>query len=92
MKTSGLQLSEKHLTILGWLASMCAIAMYVSYIDQIRLNLAGDKGSLILPMATVINCCLWIAYGFLRSKPDIPIIVANLPGVVLGLICFITAL
>ena len=85
-------LSDKHLKTLGWLASLCAIAMYVSYIDQIRLNLSGAKGSLLLPLVTVFNCILWIGYGWLRDKKDFPIIMANIPGVVLGLICFVTAL
>ena len=85
-------LPDKHLRTLGWIASLCAILMYVSYIDQIRLNLSGQKGSLILPLATVLNCTLWIGYGYLRDKKDLPIIVANVPGVVLGVICFLTAL
>ena len=85
-------LTEKQITTIGWIATCTAILMYMSYIDQIRMNLDGQKGSLLLPLATTINCSLWVIYGFLKKKKDWPIIVANFPGVVLGLTAFITAL
>lgn len=71
---------------------MTAIAMYLSYIDQIRLNLAGEKGSVLQPIATIVNCALWVTYGFAREKSYWPIVLANAPGVVLGLDVLLTAL
>ncbi|MBB6190179.1 uncharacterized protein with PQ loop repeat [Sphingobium wenxiniae] len=85
-------MSDRGLHILGWIASATAVAMYMSYLDQIRLNLAGQKGSLIQPGATFMNCSLWVAYGFLREKKDWPIVIANGPGIVLGAVAFATAL
>lgn len=85
-------MQEKSLRILGWMASATAVAMYVSYVDQIRLNLDGHKGSLLQPAATVLNCVLWAAYGVFREKRDWPIVIANLPGIVLGLGALVTAL
>jgi len=85
-------MSDRALRILGWIASATAVAMYMSYLDQIRLNLAGQKGSLIQPMATLVNCSLWVAYGFLREKRDWPIVIANAPGILLGATAFLTAL
>ena len=85
-------LSEKRLALLGWMATAMAVAMYMSYIDQIRLNLGGAKGSVMLPIATICNCSLWLAYGFCRKKRDWPIVLANLPGVVLGAVTLATAL
>ena len=85
-------MSERKLLLLGWIATATAVAMYLSYIDQIRLNLAGDKGSTIQPLATIVNCALWVAYGFLREKRDWPIVLANAPGVILGGIALATAL
>ena len=35
---------EKFLSILGWVATATAMAMYISYIPQIGSNLAGHKG------------------------------------------------
>jgi hypothetical protein len=35
---------------------------------------------------------LWSAYGFLRPKRDWPIVAANSPGILFGLIALITAL
>ncbi|MBW6523033.1 SWEET family sugar transporter [Sphingomonas sp. RHCKR47] len=84
---------DRHLRILGWVATATAVAMYLSYIDQIQLNLAGEKGSLIQPLATMVNCSLWVAYGSLRRpRRDWPIVLANAPGVLLGAISFATAL
>lgn len=69
-----------------------ALAMYFSYIDQIMLNLSGQKGSFILPVVTTINCVFWVLYGALKTRKDWPIIVCNLPGIVLGIITAITAI
>ncbi|MGE5453106.1 MAG: SemiSWEET family transporter [Acidobacteriota bacterium] len=84
-------LQENALRTLGWAASATAVAMYVSYVDQIRLNLDGHKGSLLQPAATVLNCLLWTGYGLFRPQRDWPIVLANLPGIVLGLAALITA-
>ena len=77
---------------IGWFASVMAVVMYFSYIDQIRLNLGGHPGSVILPIITFINCSAWTAYGFLMEKRAWPIIVANVPGIFLGIITAITAI
>ena len=68
-----------------------AIAMYFSYIDQIMRNLHGHQGSVILPITTTINCAAWTLYAGLKTKKDWPIIMCNVPGVVLGIITAITA-
>ncbi len=84
--------SDRTLRIIGWIATATAVAMYVSYIDQIGRNLGGEKGSVLQPVVTVINCSLWSAYGLLRQPRDWPIVLANAPGVVLGAIAAVTAL
>lgn len=69
------------------------MAMYVSYIPQIDNNLQGVKGSWLQPLVAAINCVLWVGYGVLKQpRRDWPIIVANLPGIVFGLLAFATAL
>jgi uncharacterized protein with PQ loop repeat len=85
-------LDERTLRVIGWCATVTAILMYGSYLDQIRMNLAGEKGAVIQPLATVFNTCLWTAYGWLHKEKDWPIIVANVPGIVLGATCLYTAL
>lgn len=85
-------MNEKKVIILGWIASTMAILMYFSYIDQIRLNISGHTGSIILPFITVINCTTWTLYGFLKPKKDWPIIACNVPGIILGIITIATAL
>lgn len=85
-------MNQRAVQVIGWLASLAAIIMFVSYVDQIRLNLDGHKGSIIQPAATVLNCTLWFVYGLGKVKKDWPIMAANFPGIILGAIAFITAL
>lgn len=84
-------MTEAQVDKIGWFASLMAIAMYFSYIDQIMLNLQGQTGSIILPIVTTINCSAWVAYGWLKAKKDWPIISCNIPGIILGIITATTA-
>lgn len=85
--------NNKFFAILGWAATVTAIAMYVSYIPQISNNLNGMKGDWLQPLVAAFNCTLWVTYGILKKpKRDWPIITANLPGIVFGLFAFITAI
>lgn len=85
-------MSDKLANKIGWFASLMGALMYLSYIDQIRLNIAGQPGSIILPTVTTINCIAWLSYGALKSKKDWPIITCNVPGIILGVITAVTGL
>jgi uncharacterized protein with PQ loop repeat len=85
-------MQEKHVNAIGWFASLMAICMYFSYIDQIMLNLNGNPGSTILPIITTINCTAWTSYGYLKAVKDWPIIICNIPGIILGAITAITTI
>ena len=76
--------------IIGRIASVLSVIMYVSYITVIATNLGGHPGSPWQPLAAFFNCSMWTAYGFMKPKKDIPIIVANVPGIFLGFLAFIT--
>jgi len=84
--------NDKFFRILGFVATATSMAMYVSYIPQITHNLQGDKGDWLQPLVAAINCMLWVVYGILKKpKRDLPIIIANSPGILFGLFAFITA-
>ena len=85
-------MNEKIVKALGSVAAVAAIVMYVSYIPQIIGNLHGNRGDYIQPLAAAINCILWVGYGLLKKERAWPIAIANLPGVVFGLMAFLTAL
>ncbi|MDO4637831.1 MAG: SemiSWEET family transporter [Lautropia sp.] len=85
-------LTDRQTQVLATIATITAVSMYVSYIPQIQLNLAGNKGSPIQPLVASINCTLWVFYALFKPQRDIPVALANAPGIVLGLIAFITAL
>ena len=85
-------MNEKLVKALGSVAAVAAIVMYVSYIPQIIGNLHGNRGDYIQPLAAAINCILWVGYGLLKKERDWPIAIANFPGVIFGLMAFLTAL
>lgn len=81
------------LRVLAVVATVTAMAMYVSYIPQISGNLNGHKSPWLQPLVAAVNCTLWVAYGLLKKpRRDLPVAIANFPGVVFGLIAFATAL
>nr|WP_298054876.1 SemiSWEET family transporter [uncultured Lachnoanaerobaculum sp.] len=84
-------MSEKQLTIMGWIGTALSVIMYISYVPQIMGNLHGHKTFFLQPLAAAINCSIWTAYGLLKEKRDYPVSAANFPGVVFGLIATITA-
>ena len=85
-------MTEKQLKILGWVATAMSVMMYVSYLAQIKNNLAGNKGDFIQPTVAAINCTLWVCYGLFKEKRDLPLVAANLPGIIFGLVTAFTAL
>lgn len=85
-------MTEKQMKILSVVATITAVGMYVSYIPQIQNNLAGNPGSPLQPLVAAINCTLWVAYGLLKKQRDWPVALANLPGIFLGLITFVTSI
>lgn len=85
-------MNEKQLKLLGQVASVAAVLMYVFYVPQIMDNLNGHKGNPLQPFVAAFNCVLWVGYGFFKQKKDWPIIIANLPGILFGLVAGFTAL
>ena len=86
-----INMSEKQLTIMGWIGTALSVIMYISYVPQIMGNLHGHKTFFLQPLAAAVNCSIWTAYGLLKEKRDYPLSAANFPGVVFGLIATITA-
>ena len=84
-------MSEKQLTIMGWIGTALSVIMYISYVPQIIGNIHGHKTFFLQPLAAAVNCSNWTAYGLLKEKRDNPLSAANFPGVVFGLIATITA-
>jgi len=83
---------KKSIQVLGRVASVLSVLMYVSYIPQIMNNLEGNYGSPIQPFVAMINCTFWTIYGLFKKQRDWPIVIANIPGIVLGAITFVTSL
>ncbi len=68
--TQNKTINDKTLNKIGWIASSISLLMYISLIDQIRLNLSGQKGSVILATLTTLNGIMWITYAASKPKKD----------------------
>lgn len=77
--------------IIGDIATVANMIMYISYIGEILQNLNGQPTSFIQPFCAAVNAALWVAYGWVKPKRDWILIVADVPGVIFGLIAAITA-
>lgn len=84
-------MTEQQTRILAIVATLTAVGMYVSYIPQIQNNLNGQPGSWLQPLVAAINCTLWMYYGLFKKNRDWPVALANMPGIVLGLVTFLTS-
>lgn len=84
--------NQKLVQYLSWTATVMSIMMYISYVPQIINNLSGAKGNPIQPLVAGINCTLWVIYGLIKKKRDLPLAAANFPGIIFGIIAFWTAL
>ncbi len=84
------RVSEQKVERIGTIASIMSVLMYVSYIPQIISNLSGTKGNPVQPLVAFVNCTIWTCYGLMKKEKDWPIVWANVPGIFLGLITFIT--
>lgn len=92
-KRSVIMLAKKYRRALGVTATCMSIIMYVAYVPQIYHNLVSPhKGDYIQPLTAAINCTLWVLYAWFKSKRDRPLLFANLPGVILGILTTLTAL
>ena len=47
---------------------------------------------MIQPVVAALNCSLWVYYGLFIKERDIPLAVANAPGIVFGIITALTAI
>lgn len=81
---------EEVIALVGRIASVLSVIMYVSYIGQISNNLAGHPGTPWQPLAAFFNCVMWTIYGFGKTKRDWPIVIANVPGIFLAAATFVT--
>ena len=84
---------EKHSAIMiGRIASIFTIMMYVSYIPQIIANLNGHPVNILQPTVAAFNGFLWCAYALNKRHRDWAVFIGNFPGIIFGIITVITAL
>ena len=80
----------KVVRIVSELATVMCVLMYVSYISEIRSNLAGNTVSLSQTLTMILDAILWTGYGWLKKYRDWPLIISNVPGVLFGVVTILT--
>ncbi len=79
--------------IIGLLASIFAILMFTSTIDQMRDIIRDKTSHTVSPLLygmMILNCVFWVIYGF--GINSIYIIIPNSIGAILGVITLIVIL
>ena len=80
---------KKNEKIIGTIASILAIIMFVSLIEVLVSNLTGENKIIIQPIATSINGLFWSMYAF--GRKDYFLLFPNLLALILGAITAIVA-
>ena len=92
MDNQKLTTKQKVRKFTGNFATIACLVMYFSYIEQIIANFTGQPVSPVQPFFASINALLWVIYGWIKpDKKDWPVIIANFPGIIFGLVTAITS-
>lgn len=92
-KESRKEVSQERIRFLKLLSKVAVVfccLMYISYIPQITANLSGNPVPVLQPLCATVNATLWVTYGWLKTYKDWPVILANIPGVIFGVVTVVT--
>ena len=80
---------ERYTQLFGSLGALMAIVMFVALIEVLLTNYRGDSAIWIQPLATLVNCGCWLAYGL--GRHDWFVITPQLFGIVLAAATLVVA-
>lgn len=81
---------ENRTKLFGTLGAAMAVLMFVALLEVLMSNYRGDSAIWVQPLATLINCLCWLAYGV--GRHDWFVITPQLFGIVLAFATLLTAL
>ena len=73
---------KKNEKVIGSIASILAIVMFISLIEIMISNFSGKSNIIIQPAATAVNGLFWSMYAF--GKRDNFLLIPNLLALILG--------
>ena len=76
--------------MVGWIAAGISFLFFFSFIDQIRLNLAGKPCSVFIPIGLIVSCGVWALYAGLKEKVDKQMLFPNVVAVIIGIVTWVT--
>ncbi|MCK4635527.1 MAG: hypothetical protein KAT32_01570 [Candidatus Moranbacteria bacterium] len=80
---------KKNEKIIGTIASVLAIIMFISLIEIFISNIRGDSNIFVQPLATAFNGFFWSLYSF--GRKDWFLLVPNILACILGAATTISA-
>ena len=89
MENSFQQTLKKNEKIIGAIASVLAIIMFISLLEVFNSNLQGKSHIFIQPLATAFNGFFWSLYAY--GRKDYFLLIPNLLAVILGILAVISA-
>jgi len=75
---------RKHEKVIGSIASLLAVIMFISLIEVFISNIQGTSHIFIQPLATAFNGFFWSLYAY--SRKDRFLLIPNILACVLGMI------
>ena len=79
---------KKHEKVIGSIASVIAIIMFVSLIEIFISNIQGKSSIFIQPLATAFNGLFWSMYAY--GRKDWFLLVPNMLALILGILTVIS--
>jgi hypothetical protein len=80
---------QKNEKVIGSIASVLAIIMFVSLVEVLLSNLSGNSNIWFQPLATTINGFFWALYAY--GRKDWFLLIPNILACVLGIVTTISA-
>lgn len=74
---------QRRTGLFGALGAGMAILMFVALLEVLLSNWRGDSAIWMQPLATLVNCLSWLAYGL--GKRDWFVVTPQLFGIVLSI-------
>jgi hypothetical protein len=81
---------KKNEKIIGTIAAIVSIIMFVSLIEILLSNISGKSNIFIQPLATAFSGLFWSLYAY--GRKDLFVLIPNVLACILGTITAISAL
>ena len=76
---------KPHLGLIGWIGFISGLVIVYGHLDQIRLNLIGQKSTLSFVLAALFGGLVWTLYGIAQRSTQMTMLYLLLFTAAIGL-------